>query len=90
MRKLEHFDKKRGYAVLRPVGAIPFDQVVELTSRAVRLCREQKIEKLLVGADGICLLFFLGAALRAECRLDNDEPTRAESGAPIFGSRRML
>src|SRR5580704_12483572 len=48
MRKLEHFEKKRDYAVLRPVGLGSFDEMVEMVSRAVHLCRKEKIAKLLI------------------------------------------
>jgi hypothetical protein len=48
MRKLEHFERKPGYAVFRPVGEFSFDEMAHLISRAVVRCRRQKIGKLLI------------------------------------------
>jgi hypothetical protein len=48
VRKLDHFKKEQGYAVFCPAGEVSFDKIVELVSRAVALCRRQKIKKLLI------------------------------------------
>jgi hypothetical protein len=48
MRQLPHFEKKMGYAVFCPMGQIAFDEMADLMSRAVLLCRQQKIGKLLI------------------------------------------
>lgn len=53
MRKLEHFETKKGYAVFRPVGEFSFDEMAHLMSRAVILCRRQKIGKLLIISTGV-------------------------------------
>jgi hypothetical protein len=53
MRKLEHFESKKGYAVFRPVGEFSFDEMAHLMSRAVVLCRRQKIGKLLIISTGV-------------------------------------
>lgn len=52
MNRLEHFKKKEGYAVFCPAGQISFDEMAGLVSRAVLLCRKQKIKKLLVDSTG--------------------------------------
>jgi hypothetical protein len=55
MRKLEHFESKKDYAVFHPVGEFSFDEMAHLISRAVVRCRRQKIGKLLIittGASG--------------------------------------
>jgi len=48
MRKLEHFELKKDYAVFCPVGEVSFDEMAAMISRAVMVCRKQKIEKLLI------------------------------------------
>jgi hypothetical protein len=48
VRKLDHFKKEKGYAVFCPVGDFSFDEMAHLMSRAVVLCRRQKIKKLLI------------------------------------------
>jgi len=48
VRKLDHFKKEKGYAVFCPVGELSFDEMAHLMSRAVVLCRRQKIKKLLI------------------------------------------
>jgi hypothetical protein len=48
MRKLDHFEMKRGYAVFCPVGEVSFEEMADLIGRAVIACRKQKIEKLLL------------------------------------------
>lgn len=48
MKKLEHFELKKGYALFRPVGEFSFDEMAHLMSRVVLLCRKQKIGKLLI------------------------------------------
>jgi hypothetical protein len=48
MRKLEHFELKKDYAVFCPVGEVSFDEMAAMISRAVIVCRKQKIEKLLI------------------------------------------
>jgi hypothetical protein len=53
MKPLEQFEEKESYAVFRPVGEVPFDEFAGLLSRAVLLCREKKIEKLLVDSTGL-------------------------------------
>ena len=53
MRELPHFTRKAGYGVFRPVGEIPFEKMAGLMSRAVHLCREEKIEKLLIDSTGV-------------------------------------
>ena len=53
MRKLEHFEKKEGYAVFCPVGELSFNEMADLMSRAVVLCRKQKIKKLLIDSTGL-------------------------------------
>ncbi len=52
MKRLEHFEPKKGYAVFRPVGEFSFDEMAHLMSRAVHLCRRQKIGKLLIVTTG--------------------------------------
>ena len=52
MRKLEHFERKPGYAVFFPVGEFSFDELAHLISRAVVRCRRQKIGKLLIISTG--------------------------------------
>ena len=53
MTKLEHFEKKEGYAVFCPVGEFSFTEMADLMSRAVVRCRKQKIKKLLIDSTGI-------------------------------------
>jgi hypothetical protein len=53
MRKLEHFKRKKGYAVFSPVGEFSFDEMAHLISRAVVLCRRQKIGKLMIVSTGV-------------------------------------
>ena len=53
MRKLEHFKRKKGYAVFCPIGGFSFDEMAHLMSRAVVLCRRQKIRKLLIISTGV-------------------------------------
>ena len=53
MKKLEHFELKKGYAVFRPVGELSFDEMAHLMDRAVVLCRRQKIGKLLIVSTGV-------------------------------------
>jgi hypothetical protein len=48
VRKLDHFKKEQGYAVFCPTGEVSFNEMAELVSRAVVLCRRQKIKKLLI------------------------------------------
>jgi hypothetical protein len=55
MKKLEHFEQKKEYAVFCPIGEFSFDEMAHLISRAVVRCRRQKIGKLLIittGASG--------------------------------------
>jgi hypothetical protein len=52
MRKLEHFEQEKEYAVFRPVGEFSFDEMAHLISRAVVRCRKLKIEKLLIISTG--------------------------------------
>ena len=53
MRKLEHFERKKGYAVFGPRGEFSFGEMAHLMSRAVVLCRRQKIRKLLIISTGV-------------------------------------
>ena len=53
MKKLGHFEPKKGYAVFCPIGEFPFDEMAHLMSRAVVLCRRQKIRKLLIISTGV-------------------------------------
>jgi hypothetical protein len=53
MRQPEHFEAKKEFAVLCPVGQFSFVEMVELMSRAVLFCREQKIGKLLIDSTGL-------------------------------------
>jgi hypothetical protein len=39
VRKLAHFKKEKGYAVFCPAGQVSFDEMAELVSWAVVLCR---------------------------------------------------
>ena len=48
MKKLEHFKLEKGYAVFRPAGEFSFDEMAHMISRAVVLCRRQRIGKLLI------------------------------------------
>ncbi len=48
VRKLDHFKKEQGYAVFCPAGQVSFDEMAELVSYAVVLCRRQNIKKLLI------------------------------------------
>jgi hypothetical protein len=52
MRKLEHFESKKDYAVFRPVGEFSLDEMAHLISRAVVRCRRQKIGTLLIVSTG--------------------------------------
>jgi hypothetical protein len=52
VKKLEHFKKKKGYAVFCPVGEFSSDEMARLICRAVVRCRKQKIEKLLIISTG--------------------------------------
>jgi hypothetical protein len=52
MRKLEHFEQEKEYAVFRPVGEFSFDEMAHLISCAVVRCRRQKIGKLLIVSTG--------------------------------------
>jgi hypothetical protein len=53
VKKLEHFEQKRAYALFCPVGRVSFAEMAELTSRAVLLCRQEKIKKLLINSTGL-------------------------------------
>ena len=53
MKKLEHFELKKGYAVFCPLGQASFAELSELISRAVRCCRKKKITKLLIDSTGL-------------------------------------
>ena len=53
MKKLEHFERKKEFAVFCPVGQASFDEVSELISRAVLRCRKEKIEKLLIDSTEV-------------------------------------
>jgi hypothetical protein len=53
MRKLEHFEIKKGYAVFRPVGEFLFHEMAHLMNRAIVFCRRQKIGKLLIVSTGV-------------------------------------
>lgn len=53
MKRLEHFEEKKDYAIFCPVGQASFAEGVELISRAVLRCRKQKIEKLLIDTRGL-------------------------------------
>jgi hypothetical protein len=53
MKMLEHIELKKGYAVFRPVGEHSFEEMAHLISRAVVLCRKQKIGKLLIVSTGV-------------------------------------
>jgi hypothetical protein len=48
MKKLEHFEQKKEYAVFCPVGKFSSGEMAHLISRAVVRCRKQKIKKLLI------------------------------------------
>ena len=52
MKKLEHFEQKKEYAVFCPVGEFSFEEMAHLISRAVFRCRRQKIGKLLIVSAG--------------------------------------
>jgi|SRR5580658_1773909 hypothetical protein len=52
MKKLEHFELKKGYAVFRPVGKFSFDEMAHLMNRAALLSRRHKIGKLLIVSTG--------------------------------------
>ena len=52
-RKLANFAVKKEYAVFCPVGQASLAEAIELMSRAVRRCRDQKIEKLLIDSTGL-------------------------------------
>jgi hypothetical protein len=43
VRKLAHFKKEKGYALFCPAGQVSFDEMAELVSYAVVLCRRQNI-----------------------------------------------
>jgi hypothetical protein len=53
VKKLEHFELKGAYARFCPVGRASLAEGIELISRAVVLCRKQKIEKLLIDSRGL-------------------------------------
>ena len=53
MKKLDHFEQKKEYAVFCPVGQASFAEVSELISRAVLRCRKEMIEKLLIDSTGV-------------------------------------
>jgi len=53
VKKLEHFEQKKEYAVFCPVGQTSFAEVSEWISRVVLRCRKQKIEKLLIDSTGV-------------------------------------
>jgi hypothetical protein len=53
MRKLARFKRKKGYAVLHLAGEFSFVEMAHLISRAVVLCRRQKIGKLLIDSTGV-------------------------------------
>ena len=46
----EHFERVQDYAVYRPVGRFSFEESVDLVCRAIALCREEKIGRVLVDA----------------------------------------
>jgi len=48
VKKLEHFEQKKEYAVFCPTGQTSFDRVAELMRRAVLRCRQKKIKRLLI------------------------------------------
>jgi len=52
VRKLEHFELKKEYAVFCPLGQASFAEVSELLRRAVLRCRKEKIKKLLIDSTG--------------------------------------
>ena len=64
MRKLEHFELKKGYAVFRPAGEFSFDEMAHMISRAVVLCRRQKIRKLLIVSTRVSGFHPLGISER--------------------------
>ncbi|MGO8766693.1 MAG: hypothetical protein ACLQSR_16345 [Limisphaerales bacterium] len=74
MRKLENFELRKGYAVFCPLGEVSFEEMADLISRAVIMCRKQKIGKLLIdsrqlsGFDlpGITERFNLAARIAGE------------------------
>jgi hypothetical protein len=53
MKKLDHFEQKKEYAVFCPVGEFSFDEMAHLISHAVVRCRRQKIGKLLNISTGV-------------------------------------
>jgi len=53
VKKLEHFERKKEFAVFCPVGQASFDEVSELISRAVLRCRKEKTEELLIDSTGV-------------------------------------
>jgi hypothetical protein len=53
VKKLDHFEQKKEYAVFCPVGQASFAEVSELISRAVLRCRKEMIEKLLIDSTGV-------------------------------------
>lgn len=53
MKRLQHFEERKGYAIFCPVGQASFAEGIELISRAVLRCRKQKIEKLLIDSTGL-------------------------------------
>lgn len=53
MKKLEHFELKKDYAVFCPVGQSSVDKMADLISRAVLGCRKEKVEKLLIDSTGV-------------------------------------
>ena len=53
VKKLEHFEQKKEYAVFCPEGQDSFAEGVDLISRAVLRCRRQKIERMLFDSTGL-------------------------------------
>jgi hypothetical protein len=53
VKKLEHFELKKEYAVFCPLGQASFAEVSELLGRAVLRCRKEKIKKLLIDSTGL-------------------------------------
>src|ERR1019366_4975097 len=53
VKKLEHFDLKKEYAVFCPVRQASFAEASELMSRAVLHCRQENIAKPLIDSTGL-------------------------------------
>lgn len=53
MKRLQHFEEKKDYAIYRPSGQISFAEGVELISWAVIRCRNKGISKLLIDTTGL-------------------------------------